>query len=217
MKYLNESVGSAYIPKLLGTYEQELHAVLEHLIASQPTTVLNIGAAEGYYAVGLARRLPNAKFVCWEASPHGQKLLEALLEANAIASERCTVNGFCSLTSLRDALACVGPGESTLGIVDIEGGEALLLDPVMLPGLTRCHLLVEVHEFAIRGVEQLLLDRFSATHDIERIEARKRSLEDWPTPIRGMVTKPFEGAALTLMSEARPSGMGWLYMAPNGT
>jgi hypothetical protein len=44
----------APIAKLLGTYEQELHPVFEEVIAKQPRTIIDIGAAEGYYAVGLA-------------------------------------------------------------------------------------------------------------------------------------------------------------------
>ena len=55
MRYIDASFGSAYIPKLLGTYEQELSNVLAGIIAKRPKAVVDVGAAEGYYAVGLAR------------------------------------------------------------------------------------------------------------------------------------------------------------------
>jgi hypothetical protein len=57
MKYL-PGFCEGILPKLLGSYEQELWPAL-HSIASLPIqAVINIGCAEGYYAVGLARLLP---------------------------------------------------------------------------------------------------------------------------------------------------------------
>src|ERR1700687_3163602 len=42
------------IPYLLGCVEKELHPVLQSLLSSRYECALNIGCAEGYYAVGLA-------------------------------------------------------------------------------------------------------------------------------------------------------------------
>src|SRR5215813_4226420 len=44
--------------KLLGCYEHELWDAIELAITRKPSAVINIGCAEGYYAIGLARRLP---------------------------------------------------------------------------------------------------------------------------------------------------------------
>ena len=44
------------VPKLLGIYERELHGAIEAAIRAQPGLIVNVGAADGYYAVGLARR-----------------------------------------------------------------------------------------------------------------------------------------------------------------
>jgi hypothetical protein len=55
------SVGSAPLPKLLGSYESELHAALEQLLTEEHETVVDIGCAEGYYAVGLGLRLSKAE------------------------------------------------------------------------------------------------------------------------------------------------------------
>src|SRR6478672_6897407 len=57
MKYPGvNSVGSALIPKLLGSYERELHPLIDSICAGQYDQVVDIGCAEGYYAVGLAMR-----------------------------------------------------------------------------------------------------------------------------------------------------------------
>lgn len=48
------ALGSALIPKLLGCYEAELQGVLAQILATPYQDILDIGSAEGYYAVGLA-------------------------------------------------------------------------------------------------------------------------------------------------------------------
>src|SRR5262245_56331762 len=46
----NRSISSALFPKLLGTYERELHPVLERICKEPYEGIVNIGCAEGYYA-----------------------------------------------------------------------------------------------------------------------------------------------------------------------
>ncbi len=66
MRYVDTSVGSCFIPKLLGTYERELASKVEWICRQQPELVVDIGAAEGYYAIGLAMRIPAARVVAFE-------------------------------------------------------------------------------------------------------------------------------------------------------
>jgi len=51
LEYVDEAAGSEYGPKLLGTYELELHHIIERIIDLAYPTIINIGAGEGYYAV----------------------------------------------------------------------------------------------------------------------------------------------------------------------
>src|SRR5436190_882004 len=50
-----ESSGSGLVTKLLGSYENELHPFIQQLGANKYTEIIDIGCAEGYYAVGLAQ------------------------------------------------------------------------------------------------------------------------------------------------------------------
>jgi hypothetical protein len=62
MKYPSlEAAGSTLYPKLLGSYERELHGIMERIVRTDYATVVDIGCAEGYYAAGLALRLPEAR------------------------------------------------------------------------------------------------------------------------------------------------------------
>jgi hypothetical protein len=46
MNYVNRSCGSAYLPKLPGTYERELIGCVEQACALQFALIVDIGAAE---------------------------------------------------------------------------------------------------------------------------------------------------------------------------
>ena len=54
------AVGSALYPKLLGSYQREIQGWIEEICAAGYSEIVDVGFAEGYYAVGLARRLPRA-------------------------------------------------------------------------------------------------------------------------------------------------------------
>jgi hypothetical protein len=53
MKYISESVGSCHMPKILGIYENEIYPTLLNFLSNSDLFV-DIGAGEGYYAVGSA-------------------------------------------------------------------------------------------------------------------------------------------------------------------
>ncbi len=61
LDFLPQSAEGCHIAKLLGCYEQPLQPFIEAAIAEKYPTILNIGCAEGYYAVGMARRMPNTR------------------------------------------------------------------------------------------------------------------------------------------------------------
>ena len=61
MNFHSAASEGCLVPKLLGCYEQPLHPFLEAAFARDYDVVLNIGSAEGYYAVGLALRMPGAR------------------------------------------------------------------------------------------------------------------------------------------------------------
>src|SRR5947209_6694984 len=79
-RYIHGAVGSAYVPKLLGIYERELNARIEHACALKFPLIVDIGAAEGYYAIGLARRNPQARVLAFEMEAKGQSALKHMAE-----------------------------------------------------------------------------------------------------------------------------------------
>ena len=51
---------------LLGTWELELTEIWERILANDYSLMVDVGAAEGYYAVGMNLRKPNAEVIAYE-------------------------------------------------------------------------------------------------------------------------------------------------------
>jgi hypothetical protein len=209
MRYVRESVGSAFAPKLLGSYELELADWIETLIARQPAKVLNLGAAEGYYAVGFALRSPRTRVVAFEAEPDGQALIALLAAHNGVAG-RIAIEGFCTVEMLARHLAAAEP---PLLIVDIEGGEMELIDPQRLPALRGCTLLIELHENE-KPAGDILRARFAATHVIEERWARPRTRADLPAQLRQLARFVAPHRFVAAMDERRAWQMRWFLCTP---
>jgi SAM-dependent methyltransferase len=133
------------IPKLLGIYEAPLIPHLRRLLARPPEVVLNIGCAEGYYAVGLARLLPDTHVHAFDIDANARELCGATAALNGV-SERITIGGRFEGGGFRDFA-----GRRVLVICDIEGAEFDLLDPVRFSGLAGFDVIVEMHDNPATG------------------------------------------------------------------
>ena len=53
-------------PKLLGSYEQELQPIIERCVEAPYDCVKNIGCGDGYYAIGMARRMTSREITAYD-------------------------------------------------------------------------------------------------------------------------------------------------------
>lgn len=206
MHYIDRAIGSEYFPKLLGTYELELVPLFKRLMRQEFDLFVDIGAAEGYYAVGIALKT-RWPVLAFEANP-GTPLPD-LAALNGV-SERIELRGACDLGDLADAIR---PRRNPLLLVDVEGAELALLDPRFIPELRRYSVIVEVHDCFIPGIGERLKQRFETSHRIERIDCRARVFPDFPIKLPRL---PFDPQVYTLpyLDERRPAGMYWFFMEP---
>lgn len=209
MRYVAQSCGSAYIPKLIGCYEEELHDLLEQKVFTRHyDTLVNIGCGEGYYAVGVALRLANIRVFAFDIHPDARRLCRELATANAV-EERIAIEEECTPGRLAQIIE---QGGKVLIICDIEGGEKTLLDPQRVPGLQSCDMIVELHDFNSRDISTAISQRFSPTHQLTWITHRKRDPAKYPW------TGIFQGEEELrhAVTEFRVKGMQWLYLEKNG-
>ncbi len=172
----------APVAKLLGTYELELHPVLEQAVGNG-LPFYDIGAADGYWAVGMAVR--GLSVTAWDLS--------------ADARELCTEVAALNDVPVRLEAEYRGePIASGLVLCDIEGAEGALLTAEVAMGLP--HVVVEVHEDSHPGTGAMLREAFAGTHTATMIEQAPRkppaAISGWSAQERELALGEFRGPAL---------------------
>jgi predicted O-methyltransferase YrrM len=208
MTYPSSAVGRAeqLVAKLLGSYEAELHEPMASVTAEPWEQIVDIGAGDGYYAVGLARLCPGATVRAWEMNPLPARVCLEVARANGV-EDRIVMAGECDLEQLR-AL----PELRTLVVSDCEGCEDRLLDPDAVPLLRRGTIVVELHDSLAPGVEERLIERFRSTHEVQTIAMTPRHAGDHPAlaAVDGLGYIDQE----LLVSEFRINAVRWAVMRP---
>jgi ribosomal protein L11 methylase PrmA len=175
MDFLPHCAEGCHIAKLLGCYEQPLQPFIEHAIQSGYPTILNIGCAEGYYAVGMARRMPSTQVLAFDLNPKAQEVCAALAQKNGV-SDRVKVGALFKPEDFENYA-----NQKVLVLCDIEGGEKELLNPEISPSLKGMDFVVESHECLLPGITQTLIDRFKDTHTVTLVQDNgQRQLKDSP-------------------------------------
>ena len=207
MRYQTAALGSAYWPKVLGTYECCLHPELEALIVEAPSTLINVGSGEGYYAVGFALRLPNAQVIASDVDPRARQLCRALSKANHV-NDRVRVT--CELTAT-DLEHLVGPNSALL--MDIEGAETRLLRPDLAPSLTQTTILVELHDRKNSTPSAEIIRRFANTHTARLIQESEPDLHE----LTNRLARLSPDDRRHVLCEYRPQRMQWALLQPQRT
>lgn len=198
---------------LLGTHELELAPALERLAASGLRTIVNLGAAQGYYAVGLALRCPDAQVTAFEATEAFHPFIERAAVANGVA-DRIAVRGMCDAVSLAQ---CVRAGlPPALVLADIDGAELAVFDERAVAALVHAAVLIETHDRRAPGTTERLLARFGKTHRVEVYLPRSRRREDIPAAVRSGGWRALSWLLLWEMKEGRVSDQRWLLFIPRG-
>ena len=175
MDFHSQSAEGCHIAKLLGCYEQPLQPFIEQAITNAYTTILNIGCAEGYYAVGMARRMPSTQVLAFDLNRKAQEVCAALAEKNSVA-DRVKVGALFKPEDFANY-----SNQNVLVLCDIEGAEKDLLDPEISPALKSMDLIVESHECLISGITQTLINRFKDSHQIMLVQDNgQRQLQEAP-------------------------------------
>lgn len=193
--------------KLLGSYEDELHGVLEQICRTGYGQIINIGAAEGYFTVGLARRLPGAKVISYELDGALSRVGQEIAELNQVRP-RITFRGGCRLADLQQT----DYSRRTLIVCDCDTYELELLKPDKAPGLQQCDLLVETHDYMRAGITDELRRRFAGTHRLTVIKEQRKDAGRYPQ-ISGL--SPFEQEVCLFedrISADTPWVMEWFFL-----
>lgn len=196
--------------KIWGLYEQQ---VLNCILSLRQRDVLVcIGAADGYFGVGLVAAGMFRRSICFEAQSRGRRVLEMTAAANGVA-DRVEILGaadrrFPDLVEQRS-----GSLKDLVFLIDAEGAEYELLSDPVLDRLSLCHLIIEQHPWLARDPAAISLlvaaarDRFAC----ETLHGAARDLSHAP-----QLLEEHENIAWAACSEGRGRMMEWLHLSPQG-
>jgi hypothetical protein len=200
------SFGSAIYPKILGCYEREIYPFIEQVIERTYDCAIDIGSAEGYYSIGIARRNLNIpKVIAVDISPTALSLVSRIAKLNGV-SERIELSGGMNAAQLGDACK----GKRNFVFCDCEGFEREVFTDANIKDLSLCDLLIEIHDSKSYRVSAYLNQLFSGTHSIQRVSStddmQKLNSYDYPE-----LHKLSDPAKIRMMSEGRGSVQEWFF------
>ena len=209
MVYKNDQfICSAIPPKLLGSYEREIHEWLYEILGKQFDGIIDVGCAEGYYAVGFAWKMKNARVYAYDINEQARQQCQKLAAANQVTN-RVEIRTFCDQEELNKVVA----GQRFLIISDCEGYEKQLFAESNIKSLAQSEILIEVHDFMDITILPYLRKLFSATHDIREIESiddlRKMDRYQYPELEGRDINERYK-----IIAEWRKRIMIWMYITP---
>lgn len=192
----------------LGLYEKELLHFFQNIRENEFSTLIDIGAADGYYAVGALVSGIFDSVICFEQSASGRETIHRNWENNGSI-------GNLSILGAADANSIAEIPESRLKksllIVDIEGAEFNLLTDQVLDKLQESTIVVEIHNWVDGFIDLYadLLRRANKNHQIHVLERIQRSTTEIPE-LRDFT----DDNRLLVTSERRPCLMRFLLLQP---
>jgi hypothetical protein len=153
------------IPKLLGTYEQELHGIIKQVQSADYDVIVDVGCAEGYYSTGFALTT-RAQIVAFDAEKN--ELAYALLMARTNKVEsRIQFQQWCS----PESLAQIAESSKRLFVLsDCEGYEEKLFAEETA-AMAKVDVLIELHGNA----KAVLVRRFQKSHRLQIVKFEKEN------------------------------------------
>lgn len=152
-------------PYLLGTYEAELHDTWNRLLQRECGEIVDVGANFGYYAVGFARRFPNAKVVAFDVDRWARKTVAEMAAANGTTN--LSIESWCDASWLARHLK-----PHSLIVSDCEGYEGALFCEQWVPAFASCTFVIELHEAFVPGVTERCRAMFADTHAAQIVDTR---------------------------------------------
>lgn len=171
LKYPNfYAHGSSLYSKFLGTYENELNDVWERLKKAEFDKIIDVGCAEGYYAVGFCKLFPFTKVEAYDIDQIARNACDSLAKTNNVTN--LEIKEFFGPEDVK----LLDESSKNLLIVDCEGFEFELFTERNVSHLKNSTLVIELHDLVNQRISPHLKSLFKNSHNIELVLS-KNALE----------------------------------------
>lgn len=170
-----KSITSSLIPKFIGTYESEIYEDLELFLKTNSyDIIIDIGAADGYYAAGLAMRSPQTQVIGYDANPASIKFCEEMKQINKL--NNLDMRGVFLESSMNDFA-----DKRVLLICDIDGFEYdLFSNSDFLECIKNFDIIVETHDYVNPQITTIIPKALKSTHNFKIIPFKPNKLTELP-------------------------------------
>jgi ribosomal protein L11 methylase PrmA len=197
------SWGADQFTVLSGQYESELYNIIQRAAVRPYDAFLDIGCANGFYAVGFAMISKDCDVIAYDVDERARHITSLNAGINGV-SDRVFVKNKADASELGETISRY---RSIFVLVDIEGNELDLINPSECPDLVKCDLLIEVHG-QTDEVAKVLMNRFSTSHRPTIISRQARNPFQYEK-----LSCTFEDEAWVLVSEGRGVAKNnWLFL-----
>lgn len=204
MRYPSKTAFSSEIyPKLLGSYEQELSEAISYIIRQPYTAIVDVGCAEGYYAVGLGMHCKDANVFAFDTNELALASCRTMGEMNNVEIQ---TSNFCDKSKLLE----LDLGDRSLIFCDCDGFESELIDRQVAESLKRHDFLIETHDFVRIDMTKIMLDILSQTHDCEVFESVDDVLKAYNYEFPELDNFDLDERR-RILAERRPTIMRWIF------
>ena len=156
LKYCTDARVTFPPSKRMGSYECELSEVVAYIVSNNYDRIVDVGSAEGYYAVGLLTKTKSSLMFAYETTPGDRDWLRQNAQLNGV-SDRLFIGEFCTPEVLQSIIE-----PRTFVFSDCEGYEDVLFDPEKCPSLASTDMLIECHDDTVPGITDKLQKMFAA-------------------------------------------------------
>ena len=195
---------------IFGLYEQEIQKELSD--APQKYNIfIDLGAADGFFAVGSVVSKKFQKCYCYEISEVGRKAIKLNAIRNSV-EDKITING-CADEDFTDQIPSLELERAVL-LCDIEGGEFGLFSNKVFKKLRKSIVIIEVHETtdSVENGIYDLIESASNYFNYKILTTGSRDLSKFEE-LRSFS----DNKRWLICSEGRPSLMRWLVLTPKET
>ena len=196
---------------ILGFYERQvLDFVVEKCIELEKPLFINIGAADGFFAIGLIKNGFVNEAICFELTSKGRQTIKRNCVKNEIENSALKIFGRADIDFYKNLPSC---SKNTIVLIDVEGFEFELLTNEALEFLKDSTIIVELHtHFLLEGELKLtnLIKRASSYFSVNFINSGARD----PHSIKELFDFN-ENDKWLLCSEGRAVSMKWLVLNPS--
>jgi hypothetical protein len=190
--------------KILGLYESQNLAWINDRV-QKVDLFIDIGAADGYYAIGMIVSGIAERAITYEISEKDQLLTHISADLNKV-SERVSVKGE---GKKDDIIADVTACENGLVLFDIEGDEFELIDLQLLEAMKHCYVIIEIHGSENKNLQKNFFEMCSVFHNCEVVSDFARTF-----PRDSYTEKLSDNERGLILSEGRPYSMSWFCLSP---